>query len=92
MVTLLERERDVVRGKADVLRATSGKISNALEKERNSFKTAKENKKEKATTSDDVRSVFFTRLFEHGFWRDLFQRRAHHGGRATKTKTRTIEQ
>ena len=27
MVTLLERERDVVRGKADVLRATSGKIS-----------------------------------------------------------------
>lgn len=51
MMTLLERERDVVRGKADVLRATSGKISNALEKERNSFKTAKENKKEKATTS-----------------------------------------
>jgi len=50
MVTLLERERDVVRGKADVLRATSGKISSALEKERTSLKTAKENKKEKATT------------------------------------------
>jgi len=50
MVTLLERERDVVRGKADVLRATSGKISSALEKERKSLKSknGKENKKEKA--------------------------------------------
>ena len=49
MVTLLERERDVVRGKADVLRATSGKISSALEKERKSLKSksGKENKKQK---------------------------------------------
>jgi len=60
MVTLLERERDVVRGKADVLRATSGKISSALEKERKSLKSksGKENKKQKtlaatAATSTD---------------------------------------
>jgi hypothetical protein len=53
MVTLLERERDVVRGKADVLRATSGKISSALEKERKSLKSknGKEHKKEKTLPS-----------------------------------------
>jgi hypothetical protein len=66
MVTLLERERDVVRGKADILRATSGKISSALEKERKSLKSknGKENKKEKtlpttttATNSSDPSSL-----------------------------------
>ena len=59
MVTLLERERDVVRGKADVLRATSGKISSALEKERKSLKSksGKENKKQKTLAATTATST-----------------------------------